>query len=225
MNSNGNERRSIIYVVDNDPAACQALCQLIYSFGYQVRSFESPAAFLDQVDDSRPGCVVLDLRMPEVDGMEVHRQLGARGIPLSVIMLMACAETRTTVCSLRKGAVAVLDKPFKDEELWSFIQEGLQVSEHEFERREYLVSLENRFKRLARQDREVLRLMMEGVKNRTIAKQLDVSLRTVENRRRRVFEVMQAGSVAQLSRMVTQYEHGVAPDPGVQNSWLGLPHV
>lgn len=214
---------SVIYVVDDDPQACQTISELIYSFGFQVRAFQSPEEFLANVDDSKPGCVILDLRMPSIDGREVHRRLIERGIAVSVILLTAYPETRVTVSTLRSGAVAVLEKPFKDEELWSFVQEGVERSELEHLRRRHLNSLEKRLKKLAQQDREVLKLMMDGVKNRSIAKRLEVSLRTVENRRRRVFEVMQAESVAQLTRMITEYEHGLIPDPEAQDQWLRLP--
>jgi len=214
---------SVVYVVDDDPQACQTISELIYSFGFQVKSFQSAQEFLNSVDASQPGCVILDLRMPGIDGVEVHRRLLDREIGLSVILLTAYAETRITVSTLRSGAIAVLEKPFKDEELWSFVQEGVERSEVEHFRRRHLHSLERRLKKLAQQDREVLKLMMEGVKNRSIAKRLEVSLRTVENRRRRVFEVMQAESVAQLTRMITEYEHGLIPKPEAQDQWLRLP--
>jgi two-component system, LuxR family, response regulator FixJ len=214
---------SAVFVIDDDPQACQAISELIYSFGFQVKSFHSADEFLNSVDENQPGCVILDLRMPGIDGTEVHRRLLERNVPLSVIVLAAHPETRATVNSLRSGAIAVLEKPFKDEELWSFVQEGVERSELEHYRRRHLASLEKRLKKLAQQDREVLKLMMEGVKNRSIAKRLEVSLRTVENRRRRVFEVMQAESVAQLTRMITEYEHGLIPKPEAQDQWLRLP--
>jgi FixJ family two-component response regulator len=212
-----------VFVVDDDPQACQAISDLIYSFGFQVKSYLSAEEFLNSVDENQPGCVIMDARMPGVDGMEVHRRLLERNIPLSVVVLTAYPETRVTVSSLRSGAIAVLEKPFRDQELWSFVQEGVERSEQEHFRRRHLASLEKRLKKLAQQDREVLKLMMEGVKNRSIAKRLEVSLRTVENRRRRVFEVMQAESVAQLTRMITEYEHGLIPKPDAQDQWLQLP--
>ena len=179
--------------------------------------------FLEKVDDSRPGCVVLDIRLPGLDGLEVHQRLLQRGIALPVVVLTGYADTSITVRSLRNGAVTVLDKPFRDDELWSYIQEALQRSEQEFLRQQHLNSLETRFKRLAPQDRSVLQLMLGGMKNRSIAKRLDVSLRTVENRRRRVFEVMRAESVAQLTRMVVEYEHNLLPVAELQDTWLSLP--
>ena len=214
----------VVYVVDDDPQTCKAVSELIHSLGYQVRTFETPTEFLDSVDTKRPGCVVLDLRMPQIDGLAVHDQLTDRKSCLSVILLTAYAETRTTVRTIRNGALAVVDKPIRDEELWGFVQEGIQRSEQECVRRKHLTDLEKRFRLLAAQDREVLRMMLEGVKNRNIAKQLDVSLRTVENRRRRVFDILQANSVAELARMVTEFEHGLAPKKNAHDCWMGLPH-
>ena len=213
----------VVYVVDDDPQTCKAVAELVHTFGYQVKSFGSPVDFLESVDETRPGCVVLDIRLPGLDGMEVHQQLVQRGIALPLVVLTKHADTSMTVRSLRSGAVTVLDKPFRDDELWSYIQEALQRSENECRRQRHLTSLELRLKHLAPQDRSVLKLMLNGMKNRTIAKQLDVSLRTVENRRRRVFEVMHADSVAQLTRMVVEYEHNLMPVANLQESWLSLP--
>jgi two-component system response regulator FixJ len=212
----------IVYVVDDDSQACRAVAELVHAFGYQVRIFESPTEFLSSIDDTRPGCVILDVRPPDIDGMEVHQRLLQRGAALPVIILTAFASTPFTVRSLRNGAITVLDKPFRDDELWGYLQEGLQRSEQEHRRNLHLSSLECRLRKLALQDRSVLKLMLDGLKNRSIAKRLEVSLRTVENRRRRIFQVMHADSVAQLTRMVVEYEHNLMPSSGKQESWLTL---
>ena len=213
----------VVYVVDDDLQTCRAVAELVQTFGHQVRLFESPKDFLESVDPSLPGCVVLDLRLPGIDGLEVQQRLLQRGIALPVVILTGYADTSTTVRSLRNGAVTVLEKPFRDDELWSFVQEAMQRSEEECRRNRHLASLEMRFKRLAPQDRSVLKLMLSGMKNRSIAQQLDVSLRTVENRRRRVFEVMRADSVSQLTRMVIEYEYRLLPMSDLQDAWLSLP--
>jgi two-component system response regulator DctR len=161
--------------------------------------------------------------MPEMDGMEVFQRLQELGSPLPVVLVTGYADTALTVRAMRSGVLAVLDKPCRDNELWSFIQEGLNKSEEERLRREHHKSLEERFRRLSPQDRQVLQLILEGCKNRTMAKRLDVSLRTVENRRRRVFDVMQAESVAELTRMVVEYEHDLLPSKGGNEAWLSLP--
>jgi two-component system response regulator FixJ len=223
MSIQRSEAEPIVYVVDDDSAFCQTVAELVRSFDYQVRQFESPEEFLVSVDTDRPGCVILDIRMPEIDGIEVQQRMTDRGFALPVIVITAYADTSLTVRSLRNGAVTVLDKPFCREELSSFIQEAVRKSQQEYRRREHLESLEGRLRTLSAGDRTVLRLMLEGLKNRSIARRLEVSLRTVENRRRRVFTVMQATSVAQLTRMIVEYEHHLLPQDNLQESWLSLP--
>jgi two-component system response regulator FixJ len=198
----------------------------VRSFGQQIRTYDSPQAFLDemaQFDDEQVGCVVLDLRMPGMDGLEVFQRISERGLALPVILVTGYADTALTVRALRSGVLAVLDKPCRDNELWSFIQEGVSKSEQERARRAHRRSLEERFRRLSPQDRQVLQLILEGCKNRTMAKRLDVSLRTVENRRRRVFDVMQADSVAELTRMVLEYEYELLPAAPGSEAWVALP--
>jgi two-component system response regulator FixJ len=217
---------SLVYVIDDDAQSGRAVAELVRSFGYQVQTYQNPREFLDSLDDIAPdqvGCVITDLRMNGIDGMEVLQRLLDRETPLPVIIVTAYAETAVTVRALRRGAVAVLDKPFRDDELWTFVQESLARSEQEIRRISRQRALYERFTRLAPQDRQVLQLILEGCKNRTMAKRLAVSLRTIENRRRRVFEVMQAESVAELTRMVIEFEHRLPATAPMGEAWLNLP--
>jgi two-component system, LuxR family, response regulator FixJ len=219
-------RDPIIYIVDDDLQASRAASELVRSFGHEVQLFESPAKFVEQlatIDPEQTGCAILDLRMPGMDGLELARRISDRDLALPVIIVTGYADTALTVRALRSGVLAVLDKPSRDDELWSFIQEALAKSEDMRVRRRHQQALEQRFRRLSPPDRQVLQLILEGCKNRTMAKRLDVSLRTVENRRRRVFEVMEAESVAALTRMVMEYEHGLLPQTAQAERWLELP--
>lgn len=216
----------VVYVVDDDAPSCRAVTELIRTFGHRVEAYQSPRKFfesLDGIDPEQVGCVVTDLRMPGFDGMELHERLQERGATLPVIIVTAFADTALTVRAMRHGAVAVLDKPFRDDELWSFVQESLVKSEEELRRKRRRRELEDRFKRLSAQDRQVLQLILEGCKNRSMAKRLEVSLRTVENRRRRVFDLMRAESVAELARMVVEYEHNLPAGTQGDATWLALP--
>jgi len=216
----------IVYVIDDDAQSGRAVAELVRTFGHQVQTFQNPRDFLDKLDRipaDQVGCVITDLRMSGIDGMEVLQQVLDREAPLPVIVVTAYAETAVTVRALRRGAVAVLDKPFRDDELWSFVQEALAKSEDEIARRRRQDELQERFTRLSPQDRQVLQLILEGSKNRAMAKALKVSLRTIENRRRRVFDVMQAESVAELTRMVVEYEHRLPATLPSSQAWLSLP--
>ena len=223
------DKEGLAIVVDDDPQSCTAVSEFVRSFGHEVQAFDSATKFLarlDSFDESRPTCVVADFRMPGADGLELLQRIADVQPTMSVVVLTAYAHTALSVRFLRNGAVAVLDKPFRDDELWSFIQEGTARSAAEIRRTRHHEALESRFKRLSPQDRQVLHLLMDGCKNRTMATRLEVSLRTVENRRRRVFEVMGAESVAQLARMVVEYECNLAPtgSPLASSRWLGLPY-
>lgn len=221
-----NMPEPVVFVIDDDAQSGRAVSELIRTFNYEVRTFQNPADFLDALPDfsaDQVGCVITDLRMSGVDGLEVLQRLNERSTTLPVIIVTAYAETATTVRALRRGAVAVLDKPFRDDELWGFVQEAVSRSMAEVGRNRRHHELEDRFKRLSPQDREVLKLIMEGSKNRTMAKRLDVSLRTIENRRRRIFDVMQADSVAELTRMVVEYEYRLPATSPAQEAWLHLP--
>lgn len=216
----------VVFVIDDDAQSGRAVTELVRTFNYQVRTFQSAREFLDsvhEIDANQVGCVITDLRMSGVDGMELLQQLNQRSSTLPVIIVTAYAETSITVRALRRGAVAVLDKPFRDDELRGFVQEAVSHSLAERQRTLRQDELQERFKRLAPQDREVLRLILEGSKNRTMAKRLDVSLRTIENRRRRIFDVMQADSVAELTRMVVEYEYRLPVTVPADEAWLTLP--
>src|SRR5262245_28974222 len=171
MSQDTKPKEPVVYAVDDDPQASRAAAELMRSFGQQVRTFQSPAEFLDELNRIHPdqvGCVVLDLRMPGMDGLEVYQRISERGLSLPVILVTGYADTSLTVRALRSGVLAVLDKPCRDNELWSFIQEGLSKSEEKRLRRTHRHTLEERFRRLSPQDREVLRLILEGCKNRTM---------------------------------------------------------
>jgi two-component system response regulator FixJ len=216
----------IVFVIDDDAQSGRAVAELVRTFGHHVQVFQNPREFLDGldgIDAAQVGCVITDLRMNGIDGLEVLHRLIDRDVALPVIIVTAYAETAVTVRALRRGAIAVLDKPFRDDELWSFVQEALAKSREEVARNSRQRELGERFTRLAPQDRQVLQLILEGCKNRTMAKRLDVSLRTIENRRRRVFDLMQAESVAELTRMVVEFEHKLPETAPAGEAWIGLP--
>jgi len=216
----------IVFVIYDDAQSGRAVAELVRTFGHNVQVFQNPREFLDSldgIDAAQVGCVITDLRMNGIDGLEVLHRLIDRDVALPVIIVTAYAETAVTVRALRRGAIAVLDKPFRDDELWSFVQEALAKSREEVARNSRQRELGERFTRLAPQDRQVLQLILEGCKNRTMAKRLDVSLRTIENRRRRVFDLMQAESVAELTRMVVEFEHKLPETGPASEAWIGLP--
>jgi FixJ family two-component response regulator len=226
MLTNAANGEPAIFIVADDAHARRALAAAVQSFGWRVQTHNSVREFLERVQDldvDQTGCVVVERSAASLGNLEVHHRLAERGLALPTIIVAAAPNTGWTVNALRAGVLAVLDAPYREDELRGFIEEAVAKSQQDCRRRSRRRELERRFKRLSPQDRQVLLLILEGCKNRTMSTRLGVSLRTVENRRKKVFEVMQAESVAELTRMVMEYEHALAcPAEGAQ-SWMALP--
>ncbi len=191
-----------VFVVDDDTQARNSVCALVKSMGMRSQAFASAEEFLAEYQDRRPGCVVTDLLMPGMSGLDLQEQLLQRGFDIPVIVLTAYARTATTVQAMRAGALAVLDRPFAEDDLWEMIRQAVAMdtarhAEHD-RRRNVCI----RFSQLTDPEREVLDLIIQGHSNKTIAHKLDVSMRTVANRRSGIMDKMRAGSTAELLHMV-----------------------
>jgi len=196
------EREPIVFVVDDDEQARTSVCALVQSMGLRAEAFSSGEEFLDSYRETGPGCLVVDVRMLGMSGLELQEELLRRNVLLPVIVLTAYARTPTTVRAIKAGALALIEKPYSDDDLWDAIRKALahdavRRSEHE-RRRE----IRDRAGRLTPAERRVMQMIVQGRPNKAIAGELDVSVRTVENRRREVFKKMHADSVAELVRLV-----------------------
>jgi two-component system response regulator FixJ len=191
-----------VFVVDDDPQARGSVCALVHSLGLRAEPFASAEQFLEHYVEGRSGCLVTDVRMLSMSGLELQEELLRRGITLPVVVLTAYARTALTVRAVKAGAVTVLEKPYHDDDLWDAIRKALAqdaAGRAEHQRRQ---DLRRRLEQLTPAQRQATDLIVAGKPNKVIAQELDVSVRTVEHRRREVFEAMQAGSVAELVRMV-----------------------
>lgn len=198
------ERGPIVFVVDDDEQARMSVCALVQSMGLRAEAFSSGEEFLDSYRESGPGCLVVDVRMLGMSGLELQEELNRRRVLLPVIVLTAYARTPMTVRAIKAGAVTLLEKPCADDDLWDAIRKALahdatRRSEHE--RRQEIRACAGR---LTPAERQVMTMIVQGKPNKAIARQLDVSVRTVENRRREVFKKMRAESVAELVRLVIE---------------------
>ncbi len=203
----------IIFIVDDDEAVRDSLGLLMRSLGYRARCFSGGEAFLEAWDPKAFGCLVLDIRMPGMDGMALQRELEERGSELPIIFITGHGDIPMAVEAVRRGAVDFLQKPFDDQELVSRIRDSLaEAGKHRAEARERIDILEC-MDRLTAREREVMDQVVTGKANKVIAADLGVSQRTVEIHRARVMEKMGAGSLAQLVRMVMLAEPEVTePD-------------
>lgn len=196
-----------VFVVDDDEQVCRSVCMLVSSMGFKAEGFASAEEFLASGAHERAGCLVTDLRMQGMGGLELQEKLAELATPLPVIVLTAYAETSLAVRAMRAGAVTMLDKPCADNDLWDAIQEALAedaAGRSACQRRRRLLAM---IAQLTPAERKVMEMIVAGTANKVIAKELGVSVRTVEYRRHAVLTKMQAQSVAELVGLVMEARH------------------
>jgi FixJ family two-component response regulator len=191
-----------VYIVDDDQATRKSLRWLVETLGVPVQTFHCAVSFLDAYDPSMPGCLVLDMMMPGMSGLELQKELIHRGIEIPVIVLTGYADVSTAVNTLKNGAVEFLEKPFNDDVLLEQIRKALALDALRRSQRGARELVYERMGRLTPREREILDHVVEGLSSKEIAGRLDVSFKTVEAHRAKVMRKMEAESVAQLVRLV-----------------------
>lgn len=194
-----------VYIVDDDEASRKSVCALVRTANVRAKAFESAELFLENFDRSQPGCLVTDVRMLGMSGLELQEKLRADGETLPVIVITAHAETPLTVRAVKHGAVTVLEKPCRDYELFEAIRTALDEDAKTRLRAARKRDFRARLAKLSPGEQAVLDLMIDGVANKVMASKLDVSIRTIENRRHRIFEKTGARSLAELVRMIVEF--------------------
>ena len=195
-----------VFVVDDDPAVCDSVAALVTSLDVNVETFESAESFLSSYQPNRAGCLVTDLRMLGMSGLELQERLSEMGIKIPVIIMTAYADVQVAVRAMQKGAVTLLEKPCRDQELWECMRNALELDESQRSHDERRKDINSRIGALTEGEKEVMERMVEGKMNKVIAKDLSISIRTVETRRHNVLEKMQADSLAELVRLVVEAE-------------------
>lgn len=190
-----------VFVVDDDEQARKSVCALARSMGVPAEAFASAEDFLAQYTADCPGCLVTDYRMLGMNGLELHDELVRRRIFLPFIVLTAHARTALTVRAMQSGAITLLDKPYADDDLWDSISRALAEYAARQTTEAKRGELRERLARLTPAERRVLALLAEGKPNKQIAYELDLSLRTVENRRHEILAKMEATSLVELIRL------------------------
>jgi FixJ family two-component response regulator len=196
-----SRRKPIVYIVDDDDGMRRALGILMTTVGYQPAAFAGPREFLAKYDPSQPGCLVLDVRMPEMSGLEVQQHLNRNGAMLPVILVSGHGDIPMAVQAMKDGAFDFLQKPFRDQELLDRINAALKVDAENRASVDRLADLKQRADSLTPREREVMALVVDGKANKVIAIDLGLSERTVEIHRANVMEKMGARSVAHLVKM------------------------
>jgi two-component system response regulator FixJ len=202
------EPSPVVYVVEDDEVLRSLVGALANSIGVSCTAFPSATEFLRDYDPRQPGCLVLDIFMLGLSGLELQDELNRRGAVIPVIFITGHAEVASAVAAVRRGAFNYLQKPFRNSEL---IENITQALEHDRQNREALAQVEairERILSLTPREKDVLRLIARGLANKVVAQELGLSQRTVEVHRSRAMGKMRASSVAQLVRMLIDYERG-----------------
>ena len=190
-----------VFIVDDDPAIRIGMQALMESVNLPHRIFSNANEFLDSKCGERPGCLVLDIRMPGLSGLELQAELVRRESTLPIIFITGHGDVPMAVEAMQKGAVDFIQKPFRDQDLLDRVTEALKTDEERRAQRERHDIVVERIKRLTNREKEVFDLVVTGKPNKVIAYDLGVSQRTVEIHRARVMEKMQARSLADLVKM------------------------
>lgn len=196
------DREPVVFVVDDDPAVLDSLSLLVRSVGLQVETFVSARDFLDAYDPGRPGCLVLDVRMPGMSGLELQERLEELGSTLPIVFVTAYGDVPMAVRAVKAGAVDFIQKPFRDQDLLEKIGRAIDENARLREETTTIEAIAARMDSLTPREREVMEHVVAGRSNKAVARELGLSQRTVEVHRARVMEKMQADSLADLVRMV-----------------------
>ncbi|MCC7069321.1 MAG: response regulator transcription factor [Burkholderiales bacterium] len=200
----------LVYVVDDDEAFRDSIAWLLQSNGYQARLFGSAERFLAEVKPGAggpPRCLVLDVRMPGLSGPQTQDILADRGIRMPILFVTAHADVPIAVTAIKRGAFDFIEKPFAEADLLRRIEEALSLAVEAQAQQSQIATIEANLATLSDRERQVLTAVVAGKMNKTIAHELDISIKTVEAHRARVMEKMGADSLAHLIRMITQTEH------------------
>jgi FixJ family two-component response regulator len=196
-----DDPRPTIFVVDDDPSVRDAISNLLEAVGMQTRVFGSTEEFQRAVRSDVPGCLVLDMKLPGMSGLQLQESLEKAGIKIPIIFITAFADVPMTSRAMKAGAIEFLVKPFQKQELLMAIQEGLERDRAWREEQAEVAELRAKFEELTAREREVMELVAAGLINKQVGVQLGLSEVTVKIHRGRVMQKMDAASLADLVRM------------------------
>ena len=201
----------VVFVVDDDPSVRSSLKFLMSSVGLQVESFDSADALLQRKLPDSPSCLVLDVRLRGLSGLDFQRELAARNCHMPIIFITGHGDIPMSVRAMKAGAVEFLTKPFRDQDLLDAVRIALEKDRERRERKKEVSDLKERFNSLTPREQKVISMVVSGMLNKQIADQLGTAENTVKVHRSRAMEKMQAQSVAELVKMIGKLESSVEP--------------
>ena len=213
--TNGSQGRelpeTVVHVVDDDASMRSALVRLLRAAGYEARAYSSAGDFLMAARPDTPGCILLDVRMPGPNGLDLHEALAREQNPLPVIFITGHGDIPMSVQAMKAGAVEFLTKPFAHEVLLSAIRQAIERSHSSLDQEQELQLLRGRYAALSRREQDVMALVVVGRLNKQVGFELGISEITVKAHRGRVMRKMEAGSLADLINMAAKLRLAAAP--------------
>ena len=191
----------VVFVVDDDEAICRSLCLLIEDIGLDVKTFNSAQQFLDAYAPSQPGCLVLDVRMSGMSGLELQAKLEKLSYDIPTIIITGHGDVPMAVEAMKNGAFDFIEKPFRDQVLLDSIQKAIATDAKNREARAQSVDFQSRVEQLTQREREIMDLLMLGKANKVIAYELDISPKTVDFHRANILSKVGVNSVVDLVRL------------------------
>lgn len=193
----------IVYVVDDDPALCKAVKWLLESVDLTVKTYEDPLLFLEKFNSSLKGCLLFDVRMPHISGLELLERLKSQGNTMPVILMSGHSDIPIAVRAMKAGALDFITKPFSDQHLIELVQNALQLNQRASNNNNS-AQIASLYAKLTEREREVLQHVVAGKMNKVIASEMQISIKTVELHRGNVMQKMQVKSLAELVRCYLQ---------------------
>ncbi len=200
----------IVYIVDDDPDVRNSLRFLLESVQFRTQSFATAHEFLEAYRPTQPGCLLLDVRMPGMSGLDLQTHLSNQHVGIPIIIVTGHGDVPMAVRALKTGAFDFIEKPFNDEVLLNRVQQAVRVDRERLERERSHSEIKNRVAELTPREQEVMRLVVDGKSNKIIADLLGLSPKTVEVHRAHVMDKMKADSLADLVRLSLEARHAAA---------------
>jgi len=199
-----NETLPIVFVVDDEPAVGVSIKRLLHSVGLEARHFTSASEFLRAKRPDAPGCIVLDVRLPDLSGLDLQQELAKANVDLPVIFVTGHADIPMTVRAMKAGAVEFLTKPFREQDLLEAVQRAISRHRQTRDQRASMRVLQSRYELLTPREREVYPLVASGLLNKQVAAELNASEKTIKVHRGQLMQKMEAHSLSDLIRMAEQ---------------------
>lgn len=200
-----------VFYIDDDEALCESVRFLLESVNLPTEIFLSARAFLENYDECRPGCLMLDVRMPEMTGLELQEQLRKRNIMLPIIFITGHGDVPMATRAMKAGAFEFLTKPFHDQTLLDIIQQAIEIDAGRRKALQHQIDIVQRIAKLTPREKEVMQCVIKGNLNKETAIELDISPKTVELHRAQVMKKMNANSLAELVGMALANEEAKKP--------------